>query len=430
MAHHHLAQVLMNLLRIYCRLPDESLRCDWVCMDEDRALITGAGPLEGQLADLLQCARHGRTGRVQLIIPAAQVLLTRARLPPAAKRRASTILAFAVEEETLREPDANQVSWIGFTGDDDVLAVVDRKQLQYWLDALDTAGMRVDGMYCETLLLPWIAGEWSLAWDGREGFVRTGEFEGAATDCGSQALPPLSLQLMLEDAEKRGARPVSIALYTMAPADEPAGERMLVPDIDVWQRELGVTIRLGGDWDWRKGLTDASVNLLRERKRGRIFSGLTARLRPAAWIVGGALALHAIALAANWTLLASEQRALRQQMESRFRATFPDAVAVVDPALQMRRKLAEVRHAAGVPDSGDFLPMIEMAAVSLKELAPDSLRAITYEDARMTLELAAIDEAAMRHMVARLRENGLSVDVPPVPAEAGTGVVVINLRAS
>ncbi|ARO87584.1 general secretion pathway protein GspL [Nitrosospira lacus] len=430
MAHHHLAQILMSLLKIHCRLPDESLQCDWVCIDEDRGPITGAGPLEGQLADLLQCASHGRVRRVQLIIPAAQVLLTRVRLPPAAKRRANAILAFAIEEEMLREPDASQVSWVGSTGDDDVLAVVDRKQLQYWLDALGAAGMRVDEMHCETLLLPWIAGEWSLAWDGREGFVRTSEFEGAATDCGNRASPPLSLQLMLEEAEARGAKPISIALYTVAPAGESAGEPMLTPDTAAWQKELGVSIRFGGGWDWRKGLTDASVNLLREHKRGRVFSGLMSRLRPAAWIAGGALALHAIALAADWTLLASEQRVLRQQMESRFRAIFPDAVAVVDPALQMRRKLAETRHAAGVPDSGDFLPMIEMVAMGLKESAPGSLRTVTYENERMTLELAAMDEAAVRRIAARLRETGLSVDVSPAPAEAGTGVVVIHLRAS
>lgn len=420
----------MSLLRIYCRLPDESLRCEWVFIDNDREPITGEGQLEGQLAELLQCARHARDLRVQLIIPAAQVLLTRARLPDTARRRASSVLAFAIEEETLREPDANQVSWTGSAGDDDVLAVVDKKGLEHWLDALDAAAIRVDGIHCETLLLPWIAGEWSLAWDGREGFVRVGEFEGAATDCGDRASPPLSLHLMLEEAEARGAKPVSITLYTMAPADASAGETVLTLDIEAWQRELGVSIRLTGAWDSWKRAADAGVNLLQERKRWRVFSGLLARLQPAAWIVGSALALHTIALVTDWTLLAGEQRMLRQQMESRFRAVFPEAIAVVDPALQMRRKLTEARHAAGVPDSGDFLSMTERAAAGLKELAPDSLRAVTYENEGMTLELAVIDEAAMRRIVGSLQETGLSVDASPIPAKAGTGIVVVHLRAS
>lgn len=430
MARDNLAQILMSLLRIYCQLPDEAHRCEWVFIKNDREPTTGEGPLEEQLVDLLQCARDARAGRVQLIIPAAQVLFRRTRLPGTARHRASAMLAFAIEEETLREPDANQVSWIGNTGDDDVLAVVDKKRLQHWLDVLGAAGIRVDEIGCETLLLPWVVGEWSLAWDGREGFVRTGELEGAATDCGNRASPPLSLKLMLEEAEMRGAKPESITLYTLAPANESVGEPMSMLDAEAWQRELGVAIRPGGDWDWRRGPPDASVNLLQEPKRGRVFSGLMARLRPAAWLLGATLILHAVALVADWMVLASEQRTLRQHMESRFRAIFPDAVAVVDPALQMRRKLAEARHAAGVSDSSDFLPMIEMAAVALKELPPGDLRAITYENTRMTLELAAIDEAAIRHIVARLRESGLSVDVAPVPAGTGSGGVVINLRAS
>ena len=315
-----------------------------------------------------------RAERVQLVIPAAQVLITRARVPHAARRRAGSVLAFAVEEETLGEPEANQVSWLGSAGDADVLAVVDKQGLTRWLDALDDVGIGAYEVHCETLLLPWAAGEWSLAWDGRDGFVRTGEFEGAATDCGDRQSPPLSLRLALEAAAARNARPDSIAVYTTAPD--------AALDLETWQRELGVTLRLAGSWDWRTAPPDAGVSLVQARKRWRVLPGALARLRPAAWIVGVALAIQAVALVTDWTLLAREQRALRQQMEARFRAAFPDAVAVVDPALQMRRKLAEARHAAGQPDGGDFLPMIEKVAAALKDLPAGSLRIVSYESGR------------------------------------------------
>ena len=411
----------MSLLRIRASLADAPVRCRWALVNDGREPVSGEGPL----AELPR-----RAERVQLVIPATQAVILRARLPQAARRHAGSVLAFAIEDETVGEPDANQVSWLGAVGEFDALAVVDKPGLARWRDALNAAGVRGYEVHCETLLLPWAAGEWSLAWNGREGFVRSGEFEGAATDCGDRAAPPLSLRLMLEQAEARSARPASIALYTAVPE--------AAPDIEAWTRELGIDVRLAGTWDWRTAPPGAGVSLAQERQRWRVLTGAAARLRPAAWILGAALAIQAIALVVDWTSLANEQRVLRQQMESRFRATFPDAVAVADPALQMRRKLAEAHHSAGQSDSGDFLPMIEQVAVAAKELPAGAVRAVSYEGGRMTLELSAVDEASLSRIVARLVQAGLSVDkgagsapAPSSPsARPASGTVVITVRAS
>jgi general secretion pathway protein L len=377
-------------------------------------LIDGASaPVrgEGRLADLPRGA-----GRVQLVIPAAEVLITRASLPPAARRRAGSVLAFAVEEETAGEPDEIHVSWLGSAGDADVLAVVDRQGLARWRDALNAAGIHAYEVHCETLLLPWTPGEWGLAWDGREGFVRTGELEGAATDSGDRETPPLNLRLMLEAASARNSRPASLALHVTAPD--------AAPDVAAWQRSLGVTCRMAGPWDWRAPSPDAGIALVRERQSWRSLAGVAVRLKPAAWIAAGALAIHAAALVADWTLLAGQQRALRQQMETRFRAAVPDAVAVADPALQMRRKLAEARHAAGLTDSGDFLPLIEQVASGMKELPAGSVRVASYESGRITLELTVSDESVLRRVTARLREAGLNVDTATATGRPGGGAVI------
>lgn len=403
----------MSLLRIRGSLTDTPVRCQWALVNNGRKPVAGEGPLT-------ELPR--RAERIQLVVPAAQVLITRARVPHAARRNAGSVLAFAVEERTAGEPDANQVSWLGAVGDNDVLAVVDKPGLTRWRDALGAAGILGYEVHCEMLLLPWATGEWSLAWNGREGFVRSGEFEGAATDCGDREAPPLSLRLMLEEAQAHSARPTSIALYTTAPD--------AAPDIEAWTRELGIAVRLAGTWDWRTAPPGAGVSLAQERQRWRAFAGAATRLRPAAWILGAALAIQAAALVIDWTSLANEQRALRQQMESRFRATFPDAVAVVDPALQMRRKLAEARHAAGLPDSGDFLPIIEQVAAAAKELPAGAVRTVSYEGGRMTIELSAVDETSVRRIVARLLQSGLSVDTLPAPARAASATVVLTVRAS
>lgn len=402
----------MSLLRIRASLADAPVRCEWALVDEGQEPRAG----EGRLAEL------PRAGRVQLVIPAAQVLITRSRVPRTARRRAGAVLAFAVEEQTAGEPDANQVSWLGAVGDDDVLAVVDKRGLARWRDALGAVGIRGYEIHCETLLLPWKTDEWSLAWHGREGFVRTGEFEGAETDCGDRAAPPLLLRLLLDDAQTKSAAPTSIALYTMGPD--------AVPDVAAWTHELGIAVRLAGSWDWRTAPPGAGVALAQERQRWGAFAGMAARLRPAAWILGAALAIHSVALVVDWALLANEQRALRQQMNSRFRATFPDAVAVVDPALQMRRKLAEARHVAGQADGGDFLPMIAAVAAGTKGLPAGALKVLSYESGRMTLQLVATDEATVNRIVAELGQAGLNVERSPVAKREGGAAVMLTVRAS
>jgi len=404
----------MSLLRIYCSLREAPRHCQWALVGEGREPVLGEGPLA-------QLPR--RAERVQLVLPAAEVLITRARLPQAARRRAGSVLAYAVEDETVGEPDASQVSWLGAVADMDVLAVADRQGLKAWSDALDALGIRGYEVHCETLMLPWMPGEWSLAWNGSEGFVRTSELEGTATDCGDPTSPPLSLRMMLDEAKARGLAPATIAVYASAP-DTPL-------EIEAWQRALGVALRHAETWDWRSAAPTAGISLAQARSGWRMPPGTLARLRPAAWILGAALAVHALALVVDWTRLANEQRSLRVRMESRFRAAFPEALAVADPALQMRRKLAEARHAAGQPDSSDFLPMIVNVAAALKQVPPGALRIASYESGRMTLELAGVQDAAIRRIVARLTQSGFRVDRGSGAASGSArGNVVITVRTS
>lgn len=388
----------MSLLRVHGSIADMSQRCQWALLEHGRLPVTG----EGRRAELPRRAEH-----VQLVIPAAQMMIARVRLPPEAKRRGGAVLAFAVEEQILGEPDETQAILLGTAEDapdgDDLLAVVDKQLLRRWRTALDDAGIRNYELYPEIFLLPRETGEWSLAWTGREGFVRSGEREGAATDCGDRDTPPLSLHLMLEEAAARGMRPTSIALY--------ATQTDTMPDARAWQRSLDIPVRCVGVWDWRLAPEHAGIVLAREKRRWSGLSGLAIRLRPAAMIAVGALAIHASASIFDWMRLAREHRELRQGMEAQFRALFPDAVAVVDPALQMRRKLAEARHAAGLPDDGDFLPLIAKVAAETGELPAGSLRAASYESGRLTLDISGVGDAAARQLIRRLQQAGLSADL-------------------
>ena len=170
-------------------------------------------------------------------------------------------------------------------------------------------------------------------------------------------------------------------------------------------------MRDAGAWDWRTAPEEPGTSLAQARGPWRMNPAALASLRPAAWIVGAALAIHGVALVVDWAQLAREQRALRAQMEARFRGAFPDAVSVTDPALQMRRQLAAARHRAGLPDGGDFTPMIEKVVLGLKALPAGGLRIVSYESGRMILELGAVDEPLLRKTAAQLAQAGLNAQV-------------------
>lgn len=404
----------MSLLRIFCPLPDPPPRCQWVLIDASDAPLAG----DSTLAQLPRLAE-----RIELVIPAAQVLIARARLPDAIGRRSDALLAYAVEEATASEPEANQVSWLGAVDGADVLAVVDRRGLDNWRDALGTAGIHTYTVCCETLMLPLLHAPWSIAWNGHEGFVRTGALEGAATDCGDHASPPLSLRLMIEDARERNAAPTSIALYVTQPD--------AAPDLQAWQHSLGIPLFSAGGWNWREASPLPGISIVRQRQRAwRFPPGLRSRLRPVAWIAGVALAFHAVALVADWTRLADEQRGLRHQMESHFRAAFPEAVAVADSALQMRRKLAQARHAANRPDDGDFPVLIVKVASALRDLPPGALRNVSYQEGRMTLELAIADPALVQRIQTRLMQAGLRIESSPDVSRTRRSTVILAVRAA
>lgn len=402
----------MSLLRIYAESPAQTSLLRWSLVAAGR---------EPAVGECLPAGLPRQAGRVQLVIPAAQVLITRTRLPPASRRRGGSVLAFAIEEKTVGEPEANQVSWLGMAGDEDVLAVTALQALKHWHKVLGAAGIDIDEVHCETLLLPIQTGAWSLAWNGSEGFVRCGQLEGAATDCGDARSPPLSLRLMLDEAGLRGHSPSSLTVYPATPE--------VAPDIAAWQDQLGVSLQLAAPWDWRQAPPGAGISLTQAPRRWRFLAAVGARLRPAAWVLGAAMALHGIALATDWMLLAGEQRDLRRQMEAQFRAAFPDAVAVADPALQMRRKLAAARHAAGIPDGGDFIPMIGQVAAAARDLPPGAVRALAYEGGRLRLKIAAGDASLLQRFEARLMQAGIAVERPQLP-DGGGATLILVLRAT
>jgi general secretion pathway protein L len=166
--------------------------------------------------------------------------------------------------------------------------------------------------------------------------------------------------------------------------------------------------------------------LAQPRQHWQLFTGMAARLRPACWILVLALALQAMVTVVKWSALADEKQELRAQMELRFRTVFPEAVAVMDPVLQMRRQLASAREAAGTVDSSDFLPLLERAALATTVVPEGSLLLLTYENARLTLEYSGAARIDIPRLQEDLRQSGLIADISPAATDSTRLVVSVR----
>lgn len=411
----------MTVLRIHADLTAPTLPCDWS--------IVGNAAASGGSSEL--AALTGKADLVQLVFPAAQVLITQTRLPESARSDRRSVLAYAVEEKTTGDPEANTVIWLGMSGDNDVLVVIDKPSLAQWREALAAAGVHHYEIHSEMLLLPLQPGEWSLAWNGREGFVRTSRLEAGTTDCGDEQQPPLALHLMLATARANHVAPAAIAVYPVGKQDTALAEDSragAIIDTAAWTQALGIPVRLAGHWHWSTAPVSAGIPFAREKKYWQGWSDIGKRLRPAAAMLALALLIHAVALLTGNLSLAMEKKALYRQMEQRFRSTFPDAVAVADPALQMRRKLAEARASVGQADNGDFLPMLDAVATTVT-LPENALRSVSYDSGQLTLALSGMDPVQLNQLITQLRDAGMNAEGESGDADANNNSATLTVRA-
>lgn len=396
-------------LRIRLSRVQSPQHCEWALLAAGQEPQLGAGPLS---------AVPPHAGAVECVLPAADVLLTRCTLPATTRSPGPELLAFAAEESLASDPAATNVCRLALTpGGESVLAVVDKAVLAHWRSALAAEGIEEYTIQCETLQLPSEPGAWSLGWNGSEGCVRTAVAEGCATDSGDRSTPPLSLNLLLDAARRAGDCPVSLVVH----ADNESSQ----PDVDAWSQALGLEVNIGAPWCWHATVVDAGPALFQQRRHWQRVAAVLPRLRPALWLVTVALVVHAGLVLQAWGGLAAEQASLRAQMDARFREVFPDAVAVVDPVLQMRRQLAAARLRTGLPDDGDFLPLLARVA-AVGAITAGSLGAISYEPGRLTLEFPGVLAADLAPLVTRLQQAGLGIELQPAAADGSTSVLTVR----
>lgn len=377
-------------------------------------------------AGLATLAELPRSEACELVLPAEAVLLTRASLPRGSKQKLRQLLAYAIEDRLVAEPDAvHAVAGPAPVAGQTALAVVDKAWLARVLARFNEAGLRPRSAWPETLLPALPADGWVMVWDGRGGFLRSGEHAGMSLDGGSSTEPPAALVLRVAEARAAAALPQRLLLRLHEDAP--------LPDVEAWNRVLGVAVELGTEWAPLRhpDIVRGGIDLLQGAfAPAGVARGVWPRLRLPLILAGLIVLLQLGATATEWWLLSREKQTLQATMEKHFREAFPDARVVVDAPLQMQRNLAELRGAVGQMSPTDFLPLLARAAAALDAGSRSGLRAIHYEAGQLRLDLPVADQAAAEQLLQRLAAAGLNSQLQGVSGVAPQSVAHIAVMGN
>lgn len=384
----------MTALRL--RLPDgfpsEGGAVAWACGDR-RVPLRSHG-----LADL---ASLPASGRAALVVPASRVTLVTAVLPAVARARLHALLPYVVEEVVADDPAALLVVPVDpRPGEPTPLLVMAKAWLDAWVEALATRRIVSDVAVPEWLCLPHEAGAWSLSVTDRDGVLRSGEVLGAALDGADGDAPPAGLVLALEAARRAGELPARLLACRDA-----AGPDTGLP---AWCSRLDPPVVAGPDWDWRTAPLDPRANLLAGRSAGARSRPGWRSMQPGIAAGAAALALHAAACGADWAGRSQERDRLRSEMRALYETAVPGARNVVDPPLQLKRKLAEARRASGEVAPDDFLALVATLVRADLRIAPGAIRGLRYRQGVLELDLVGPGLEAGRAWAATLEDHGLA----------------------
>ncbi len=327
--------------------PDGATRFAWMLFDARHSLLReGITPI----------AEVPRAEEIEAVLPCSRVLFARLKLPKVNAATIRELLPFAVEDRLLADPShIHAVAGATRGKGETIVAVIDRDWLRAMLDALEGAGLRPQKAWCESALLAGGSGDWNIVLRPGGGMLVDDDGVSALFDAETTGAMPLALRVALDEAASRGERPASIRVHR-------EGE-IALPDLASWSAETGVHFSPGTQWEIlaRDEPASNAINLLHGEFARRARH--PTRLPRAALILAAAIAalqLGFVALDA-WRL-GHERSAIEARREAVFRTAFPEAKVVVDPDLQMRRNLAELKRTRGMPAEDDFLASLSRAA--------------------------------------------------------------------
>jgi general secretion pathway protein L len=339
------------------------------------ALLDGRGQVLREAATTLDGVP--RAGSVEAVLPASRVLFARLKLPRVNAATIRELLPFAVEDRLLADPaQIHAVPGATNARGETLVAVVDRAWLTDTLALLARAGLSPARAVCESALLPSLPGEWHAVLGAGRSFLVEDDGQAVAFDSPTGAEPPLAVRIAADEAAERDARPERLQVLV-----EPG---LPLPDAALWSERAGMRVTaVESRPPLDAPVAATAIDLLAGDFAPRASGLGSLRLPRLAWKLAAAIVVLQFGLTvADWWRVDRERRLLEAERESIFRAAFPEAKTVVDPALQMSRNLAALQRERGRASESDFLALATAAARN----RPSPVKRLVYAGGRLDVE--------------------------------------------
>jgi len=368
---------------------------DWCLRNGDEIIK------KGKTDDLSKLAELQKGVKTIVWSPTADTLITEAEIPTRNRSKINKALPFVLEEQLLHRPEQEHFIYHVRPGLPLAVAVTSKLKLAQWLETFHAHGIYPSAMYPQVFGQTLNNNCWAITSLGEELLVKTNSFSGFSCRLDRKIIPIQFTNAL--NSLNDGERPDKI-IFNKLDTDL---------DIKEWSDKTGIEIIKNNSDLWSTIQTLVpTLNLLQgEFKPKREINPALSRFIPAAAI---ALIWITFSLVVNiweWQTLNSSFKNANMQMLQLFKTSFPGAKTIVDPALQMQRKLETMNGSSGGYVQSDFIALLSLSAPALAALEQDAVESLRYSEKSLNISLGLPNFKTLEELKKRLATIGMQVEV-------------------
>lgn len=311
-----------------------------------------------------------------LIVPGEAVILQPIIAPSRKRSTWARAVPYALEDQLAEDIEALHFV-LGNALDEGRLpvAVIGHDTLRDWLQTCEQSGLTPAAAIPEPLLLPWREGFWSVLLEHGRAVVRTGRWQGFATE-----RETLALWLTEALSEVGEAKPRGLCIW-----GEAIPELAETPLAELENQVESTSVETLSLYTTAYQPT-TSLNLLQGPYSRQASWGRWLRpWRTTAALAGVLLILQGGTLIYNHWRLQKEMVWLNTEMERLYKEAVPGATRIVNPKAQLEARLRELRPTN--TGGSTFFELLQRSGQPLGNFPDISLRGLNYRDGQLDLSL-------------------------------------------